>query len=73
MVVLKAGKFFGRPFGMEIGVTQGNLFSSTIFNIMVDVVIRTVLLEVCGPQEEHHGLGWASGEHNIVFYADGAV
>ena len=55
---------------MERGVTQGNLFSSTIFNIMVDVVIRTVLLEVCGPQGAHHGLGWVEGEHNIVLYVN---
>ena len=32
------------------------------------------MLEVCGPQEAHHGLGWAAGEHIIVFYAyDGRI
>ena len=27
-------------------------------------------MEVCGPQEAQHGLGWAAVEHNIVLYAD---
>ena len=33
-------------------------------------MVRVVLLEVCGSQEVHHGLGWTSGENNIVLYAD---
>ena len=24
--------------------------------------------EVCRPQEAHYGLGWASGERNLIFY-----
>ena len=61
VVVPKAGKFVGQPCGMEIGVTQGNPVSPTIFNIVVDAVVRVFQLEVCDPQESHHGLGWASG------------
>ena len=41
-----------------------------IFNILVDTVVRVILLKFCRPQEAHHGLGWAAGEHNIFFYAD---
>ena len=41
-----------------------------IFNIVVDVVVLAVLEEVCSPQEAHHGMGWAVGERNLVFYAD---
>ena len=33
-------------------------------------MVRAVLLEVCGPQEAQHGLGWTVGEHNIVLYVD---
>ena len=51
-------------------MTQRDLVSQKIFNIVVDTVVRAVLLEVCGIQEAHHGFVWASGEHNIVFYAD---
>ena len=43
-VVPKSVKLFGRPFGMERGVDQGEPVSLTIFNIMVDAVVRAVLL-----------------------------
>ena len=68
-MVPKAGKFFGRPFGTEREVAQGDPVSPTIFNIMGDAVVRAVLFEVCGHQEEYHRLIWAEGEQNIVFYA----
>ena len=42
----------------------------TTFNIVVDEVVREIMLEVCGTQEAHHGLGWKVGKHNLVFYAD---
>ena len=69
-VVPKSGKFFGRPSGTERGVTQGDPVYPKIFNIVVDVVVRAVLMEVCGPKEEHRGFLWAVVEHKIVFYAD---
>ena len=46
-VVPKAEKYFGRPFRMERGVTQGDPVSPKIFNIVVDAVIRAVVLELC--------------------------
>ena len=52
-------------------MTHGDPASLTLFNIVLDAVVSLVLLEFCGLQEAHHGLGWAAGEHNIVFYADG--
>ena len=53
-------------------MTQGDTVSPNIFNIVVDAVvrIRVVLLDVCGPQEAHHGFGWSSSENCIFFYAD---
>ena len=57
----KAGKLFGRTFSIERGVTQEDPVSPTIFNIMVDAVVRAVLSEVCRPQEAHHSLGWVAG------------
>ena len=59
-MVPKPGKYFGRPFRMERGVKQVDPVSPTIFNITVDAVVRVVLLEVCGPQEAQHGLGWSA-------------
>ena len=68
-MVLKSGKFFRRTFNTERGVTQGDPVSLTIFNIVVDAVVREVLPEVCGPQEAHHGFVWVAGDHTILFYA----
>ena len=56
-VVLKVGRLYGRPFRMERGVTQGEPVSPTVFNIVVEAVVRAVLMEVCRPQEAKHGLG----------------
>ena len=41
-----------------------------IFNIVVNEVVQAVLEELCIPQEAQHGMGWAAGERNIVFYVD---
>ena len=37
---------------------------------MVDVVVLEVIDVVCVPQEAKHGVGWATGERNVIFYAD---
>ena len=49
---------------------KGDPASPMIFNIGVDVVVRATLEVVCGPQEARHGMGWAAGERNLIFYAD---
>ena len=41
-----------------------------IFNIVVDVTVRAALEVVCRPQEARHRIGWAAGEHKLVFYTD---
>ena len=41
---------------------------------MVDAVVRATLEVVCSPHEARHGMGWAAGERNLVFYAeDGGI
>ena len=73
-IVPKLSKFLGKYFRTGRGVTQGNPFPSTIFNIVVDVVVILVLDVVCGPQGAHHGLSWADGGRNLVFYSnDGRI
>ena len=57
-------------FGTGRGVTKGEPAYSMIFNIVVDLGVRAFLEVVCGPQEARHGMGWAAGECNLVFYAD---
>jgi hypothetical protein len=39
-LVPKQSGFFGEPFAAERGVTQGDVISPTIFNIIVDAVLR---------------------------------
>ena len=58
----KAGRYYRQTFRTERGVTQEVPVSPTVFNIMVGEVVRAVMLELCGPQEAHRGLVWASGE-----------
>ena len=37
---------------------------------MVDVVVRSTLNLVCGPQEVRHGMGWVADDCNLIFYLD---
>ena len=41
-----------------------------IFNIVVEVLVREVFGVVCGLKEAQHGMGWATGERSLLFYAD---
>ena len=66
----KDSKFLGKEFRTGRGLTKGESASPMIFNIVVDAVLQAVLNVVCGPQEAQHGLGWAAGERNVIFYAD---
>ena len=68
--VPKAKSFLGTPFGTGRGFTKGDPDSTMIFNIAVEAVARATLEIDCSPQEARHGMGWASGERNMIFYAD---
>ena len=39
-MVARAGGHYGKTFKGERGVTQGDLLSPTIFNVVVDAVVR---------------------------------
>ena len=68
------GNSLVKEFWTGKGLTQGDPVSPMIFNIVVDAVVRAVLDVVCRPQEDHHGLGWAAVERNLIFYAgDGRI
>ena len=40
VLVCRVAGYYGRPFKSECGVTQGAPLSPTIFNLMVDVIVR---------------------------------
>ena len=44
VVVSKAGRFYGRPFITDMGLTQGIPVSPTVFHIVVDTVLRVVMM-----------------------------
>ena len=67
--VPKASRFLGMVFGTGRGVMQGNPVSPMIFKSVVDTIVRAVLEIVYEPQEARHGMSWATGEKNLVFYA----
>ena len=55
-MVARAGGYYGTGFKGERGVTQGDPLSPTIFNVVVDVVVRhwvTLAVE----EEETRGIG----------------
>ena len=37
---------------------------------MVDLVVGGIFLDVCGPQEALHGLGWVVGVKYMVLYSN---
>ena len=67
-MVPKVGRFYGRTFQTERGVTQGKPVFPKIFNNVLYAGVRAVLMEVYGTPEDQNGLGWAAGEHIIVSY-----
>ena len=69
-VVPRARGCYSRPFNTYWGLNQGDPLYPNIFKIVDDTVVRAMVLEVWGPQEAHHGLGWAVGDQDIVFYAN---
>ena len=40
ILVCRASGYYGRPFSAGRGVTQGGPLSPTIFNLMVDAIVR---------------------------------
>ena len=69
-MVARAGGYYGASFKGDQEVTQGDLISPTIFNAVVDAVVRhwvTVMLEGA---EERGKCGQEGRHHNALFYAD---
>ena len=60
--VAKAGGYYGTEFGGERGVTHGDLLYSTIFNVVVDAVVRHWVNGIVEEAEERGKTG-REGRH----------
>jgi len=70
-VIAKQSGYHGDPFEATRGVTQGDVISPTIFNIVVDAVVRYWLLQVANNgSEDTAGLGLMVQEWLVLFYTD---
>ena len=69
-MVARAGGYYGAAFKRERGVTQGNLISPTIFNVVVDAVVRHWVTGVILDSEERGELGKEGRIQAALFYAD---
>ena len=72
-MVSRSGGYYKAEFKGSCGVTQGDTISPTIFNVVVDVVVRQwvkVMVEVAEEQCEH---GQEGRHQNALFYADNGM
>ena len=65
----RAGGYYGTAFGGERGVTQGDPLSPTLFNVVVDAVVRHWLDGLRTDNDEREAEG-GKGHFSAVFYAD---
>ena len=69
-MVARSGGYYGTGFKGERGLTQGDPLSPTIFNVVVDAVVRhwvTLAVKEAETQEER---GWEGRHQAALFYAD---
>ena len=64
----RAGGYYGAAFKGARGVTQGDPLSPTIFNVVVDAVVRNWLKGIKTAKEEKGAKG--EGHFSAIFYAD---
>ena len=70
-VVSKMGSYHGDAFQAERGVTQGDIVSPTIFNVVVDTIIRYWLTLVSDDgRDAVEGFSVQVRERQTLFYAD---
>ena len=73
-MVARAGGYYGTAFGGEIGVTQGYPLSPTIFNVLVDAVVRHWVNGIMEEAEARGETGREGRHQAALFYVnDGMV
>ena len=68
-----AGGYYGTDFKGERGVTQGEQLSPTIFNMVVDAVVRHWVQGVVEEAEAQGELGQEGRHHGELFYANSGM
>ena len=69
-MVARAGGYYRATFKRDRGVTQGELLSSTTFNVVVDAVVQN-WVEVMVEGTEERGERVQEGRNqNAIFYAE---
>lgn len=73
-VVARLGGYYGMPFEANRGVTQGDIISPTIFNVVVDAVVRYWLQIVSENNlDAMEGMGSRVRTLLSMFYADDGI
>ena len=72
-MVARAGGYYGEAFKGERGVTQGDPLSPTIFNVVVDTVVRHWIEGIVDEAEEKGETGREGRHQSAIFYADDSM
>ena len=72
-MVARAGQYYGTEFKGERGVTQGDPLSPTIFNVVVDAVVRQWLRLATQEAERWGERGRERRHQAALFYADNGM
>ena len=72
-MIARAGGYYGAVFTGDRGVTQGDLLSPTILNVVVDAVVRHWVSVMVEGAEERVECGQEGRHQNDLFYADNGI
>ena len=72
-MVERAGGYYGADFKGDRGVTQGDPLPPTLFNVVVDAVVRNCLTMMVEGAEERVECGQEGRHHNSLFYANNGM
>ena len=70
MMVARAGSYYGKGFKGGRGVTQGDPLSPTIFNVVLDAVVRHWVTIGVTEVEKRREQGREGRHQAALFYAD---
>ena len=72
-MVARAGRYYGKGFKRGRGVTQGDPLSRTIFNVVMDTVVRHWSMLAVMEAETRGEQGREGRQQAALFYADNGM